>query len=109
MDTAQRIPPWNQLDLLDNPADGARRRQHHTLGHLCVAGLVAFIVYEKLGVRILQRAWFNFDLLGRGPDCFRTGDGLSDALSCQVSSSDIHGGFVSRLWRWQFSWLRDSA
>ena len=27
-----------------------------------VAGLVAMIVYEKLGVRILQRAWFNFDL-----------------------------------------------
>jgi hypothetical protein len=32
------------------------------LGHLIVAGLVAMIVYEKLGVRILQRAWFNFDL-----------------------------------------------
>jgi hypothetical protein len=27
-----------------------------------VAALVAMIVYEKLGVRILQRAWFNFDL-----------------------------------------------
>ncbi len=24
--------------------------------------MVALIVYEKLGVRILQRAWFNFDL-----------------------------------------------
>jgi hypothetical protein len=24
--------------------------------------LVAFVVYEKLGVRILRRAWFNFDL-----------------------------------------------
>jgi hypothetical protein len=34
----------------------------HTIGHLLVAGLVAMIVYEKLGVRILQRAWFNFDL-----------------------------------------------
>ena len=31
-------------------------------GHLLVAGLVAMVVYEKLGVRILQRAWFNFDL-----------------------------------------------
>jgi hypothetical protein len=33
----------------------------HTLGHLFVAGFVAMLVYEKLGVRILQRAWFNFD------------------------------------------------
>jgi hypothetical protein len=29
---------------------------------LLVAGFVATIVYEKLGVRILQRAWYNFDL-----------------------------------------------
>jgi hypothetical protein len=35
----------------------------HALGHLLVAGLVAMIVCEKLGVRILQRAWFNFDLV----------------------------------------------
>jgi hypothetical protein len=35
----------------------------HTIGHLMVAALLATIVYEKLGVRILQRAWFNyFDL-----------------------------------------------
>jgi hypothetical protein len=50
------------LDLLDNPWLATLAIVVHTLGHLCVAGLVAFIVYEKLGVRILQRAWFNFDL-----------------------------------------------
>ena len=33
----------------------------HTLGHLLVAGLVAFVVYEKLGVAILKTAWFNID------------------------------------------------
>jgi hypothetical protein len=49
------------LDLLNHPwLAGAA--VVHTLGHLLVAGLVATIVYEKLGVRILQRAWFNFDL-----------------------------------------------
>jgi hypothetical protein len=33
----------------------------HTLGHLLVAGLVALLVYEKFGLAILQRAWFNID------------------------------------------------
>jgi hypothetical protein len=34
----------------------------HTLGYLLVTGLVAILVYEKLGVGILRRAWFNLDL-----------------------------------------------
>jgi len=35
----------------------------HALGHLLTAGFVAFLVYEKLGVAILRRAWINVDLL----------------------------------------------
>ena len=35
----------------------------HTGGYLLVTGLVAMLVYEKLGVGILRRAWFNVDLL----------------------------------------------
>ena len=50
------------LDLLNNPWLATVAVVVHTLGHLLVAALVAMIVYEKLGVRILQRAWFNFDL-----------------------------------------------
>jgi hypothetical protein len=50
------------LDLLNHPWLAAVAVVVHTLGHLLVAGLVAMVVYEKLGVRILQRAWFNFDL-----------------------------------------------
>ena len=34
----------------------------HTLGYLLVTGLVAMLVYEKLGVGMLRRAWFNLDL-----------------------------------------------
>ena len=33
----------------------------HTLGHLIVAGLVAFVVYEKVGLAMLKTAWFNID------------------------------------------------
>ena len=35
----------------------------HTLGHLLAASLLALLVYEKLGVGILRRAWINLDLL----------------------------------------------
>jgi hypothetical protein len=33
----------------------------HTLGLLLVAGVVALLVYEKLGLAILRRAWINLD------------------------------------------------
>ena len=35
----------------------------HTMGHLMVAGVVALLVYKKLGVAILRKAWINLDLL----------------------------------------------
>ena len=35
----------------------------HTLGYLITTALVAIVVYEKLGVAILRRAWFNIDLI----------------------------------------------
>ncbi|HEY6168586.1 MAG TPA: hypothetical protein VI454_11140 [Verrucomicrobiae bacterium] len=35
----------------------------HTLGHLAVAGALAVLVYEKLGLALLRTAWFNVDLL----------------------------------------------
>jgi hypothetical protein len=35
----------------------------HTLGYLLMTALVALLVYEKFGVAILRRAWFNIDLI----------------------------------------------
>ena len=35
----------------------------HTLGYLAVTAFVAVLVFEKLGVGILRRAWFNLDLI----------------------------------------------
>jgi hypothetical protein len=35
----------------------------HSTGHLLVAALIALIVYEKLGLALLRRSWFNLDLL----------------------------------------------
>jgi hypothetical protein len=31
-----------------------------------VMGIIAVVVYEKLGVMILKRTWFNLDLLWAG-------------------------------------------
>ena len=38
----------------------------HTLGYLVVMGLVAVLVYEKLGLRLLRTLWFNLDLVWAG-------------------------------------------
>jgi hypothetical protein len=38
----------------------------HTAGYLLVTGLVAVIVYERLGLRLLGKAWFNVDRLWAG-------------------------------------------
>ena len=35
----------------------------HTFGYLLTTALVAVVVYEKLGVAILRRAWFNIDFV----------------------------------------------
>jgi hypothetical protein len=38
----------------------------HALGYLAVTAFVAVLVFEKLGVGILRRAWFNLDLIWSG-------------------------------------------
>ena len=35
----------------------------HSAGHLLVVTVAALLVYEKLGLALLRRAWFNLDLL----------------------------------------------
>lgn len=35
----------------------------HAVGYLTVTAFVALLVFEKLGVGILRRAWFNLDLI----------------------------------------------
>jgi hypothetical protein len=35
----------------------------HTLGYLVATGFVAWIVYRKLGLTLLRKAWLNLDLL----------------------------------------------
>jgi hypothetical protein len=40
---------------------GAAAPLIHTVGYLAVTGVLAVVVYEKVGLRILRRAWLNLD------------------------------------------------
>ena len=35
----------------------------HTVTYLVVTGLIAWVVYRKLGLAVLRKTWFNFDLI----------------------------------------------
>jgi hypothetical protein len=35
----------------------------HTAGYLLVTGVIAWLVYEKLGLALLRKAWLNLDLI----------------------------------------------
>jgi hypothetical protein len=35
----------------------------HSVGYLAVTALIAVVVFERIGVGILRRAWFNLDLI----------------------------------------------
>ena len=48
------------------PAAGLFVALVHTAGYLLVTGLVAVLVYERLGLRLLGKAWFNVDRLWAG-------------------------------------------
>ena len=35
----------------------------HTIGYLAVTGLIAWVVYRRLGLALLRKTWFNFNLV----------------------------------------------
>jgi hypothetical protein len=51
------------MTALSHPAIGLLAVVVHTVGYVLVMGLVALVVYEKLGLGLLRHAWFNLDLL----------------------------------------------
>jgi hypothetical protein len=52
-----------QIQPFNNPLLWLAAVGVHSAGHLLVAMLIALVVYEKLGLAMLRRAWFNLDLL----------------------------------------------
>jgi hypothetical protein len=43
-----------------------RSRRLHTLAYLAVMALTAWVVYRKLGLSLLRRAWLNMDWVWAG-------------------------------------------
>jgi hypothetical protein len=53
----------NHMSPAVSPLAGMLATGVHTIAYLAVTGLVAWVVYRKLGLAILRKAWFNFDLI----------------------------------------------
>ena len=51
------------LSSAATPIDGIIATGVHTAAYLAVTGLLAWIVYSKLGLGLLRTTWFNFDSL----------------------------------------------
>ena len=52
-----------QIAAFDDPLRWLAALGVHSTGHLLVVALIALLVYEKLGLALLRRAWFNLDLI----------------------------------------------
>jgi hypothetical protein len=52
----------NHLSPAASPLAGMLAAGVHTIGYLAVTGLIAWVVYRSLGLALLRKAWFNFNL-----------------------------------------------
>ncbi len=58
-----RMAGHNHISPTASPLAGIIATGVHTIAYLAVTGLVAWVVYRKLGLAVLHKAWFNFDLV----------------------------------------------
>ena len=49
--------------LAASPLVGLVATVIHTAAYLAAMGILAWLVYRKLGLALLRKAWFNFDLI----------------------------------------------
>jgi hypothetical protein len=55
--------PKRSTDNAGSPGAALFATALHSLGYLLVTAFVALLVYEKLGLELLRKAWFNLDLV----------------------------------------------
>jgi len=58
-----RMAGHNHMASVASPLAGMVATGVHTVAYLAVTGLVASVVYRKLGLALLRKAWLNFDLV----------------------------------------------
>jgi len=52
-----------QMSSMNDPSQWLAAVVVHSAGYLLVSLLIALLVYEKLGLSLLRRAWFNVDVI----------------------------------------------
>jgi hypothetical protein len=58
-----RMAGHNHISPSASPLAGLVATTVHTFAYLAVTGLIAWVVYRKLGLALLRKAWLNFDLV----------------------------------------------
>jgi hypothetical protein len=58
-----RMAGHNHISPAASPLAGMLATGVHTIAYLAVTGLLAWVVYQKLGLALLRKAWFNFNLI----------------------------------------------
>ena len=60
---ADHIGRHHSASAAVSPVAGLQATFVHTVAYLAVTGVVAWVVYRKVGLAILRRAWFNLDVI----------------------------------------------
>jgi hypothetical protein len=63
VEAQSRISGHNHISHTVTPLAGMLATGVHTVAYLAVTGLLAWVVYRKLGLALLRKAWLNFDLV----------------------------------------------
>jgi hypothetical protein len=63
VEAQDRTAGYNHISQAAGPLVGVLATVVHTVAYLAVTGLLAWVVYRKLGLALLRTAWLNFDLV----------------------------------------------
>src|SRR5271170_1863722 len=63
VEAQSRIAGHDHISHTVTPLAGMLATGVHTVAYLAVTGLLAWVVYRKLGLALLRNAWLNFDLV----------------------------------------------
>ena len=63
VEAADHMAGHHHISAAASPLAALLATAVHTMGYLAVTGLIAWVVYSKIGLAILRKAWFNVDLV----------------------------------------------
>ena len=63
VEAQNHMPGHSYLPAAASPLAGILAATIHSMAYLAVTGLLAWVVYYKLGLTLLRKTWFNFNLV----------------------------------------------